>query len=83
MSDEEKFMLVSELGPLRDTLRTIQSEIDNGKEADGQFPKSYAEDRGRRMTLKLARAKVHHVQFKLHQIINQIDPIKTDKFDIY
>lgn len=82
MTEEEKYLLIQELGLLRDKLRTIQQEIDDGKEADGQFPKTYKEDRGRRMTLKLARNKVHHVQFKLNQIINQLDPIKPDAFDL-
>ncbi len=61
-----------EAGSIRDMTRSLLKDIDAGKEPDGQFPTVYREDRGKRMTLKVARNRLHHIEVRLSKLVQEI-----------
>ena len=62
----------NEAGGIRDMARDLLRDIDAGKEPDGQFPTVYREDRGKRMTLKVARNRLHHIEVRLSKLMQSI-----------
>lgn len=67
-TEQEHDIFFSEVARIRDMVRHLNRDIDNGKEPDGPYPASYREDRGARMTLKRARVRLHHVDAALSQL---------------
>jgi len=66
------WLIGQEVGLLRDMSRDLLRDIDVGKEPDGQFPQTYREDRGRRMTLKRVRDRLHHIEVRLSKLTQDI-----------
>jgi hypothetical protein len=64
--------ICQEVGCIRNMARDLLRDIDAGKEPDGQFPKVYREDRGKRMTLKVARNRLHHIHVRLAKLTQDI-----------
>lgn len=64
-TENDRDMLFSEVAEIWQMVQHLTRDIDAGKEPDGPHPRVYREDRGKRMTLKVARRRLHHVEVRL------------------
>lgn len=67
-TETDQDILLTELLEIHRMIRELNRDIDAGKEPDGRSPAIYREDRGRRMTLKRARGRLHHIEVRAHAL---------------
>jgi hypothetical protein len=65
-TDED--ILLTEVMEIQKMTSDLMRDIDNGHEPHGPYPDTFREDRGKRMTLKVARQRLHHIDFRLREL---------------